>query len=482
MSKKFNIAQRISSPIADVMQNSIEHGDHPELLQPFNNALTANPNFKNYLNNMDMAEAIKLEKELDKLNTTQDIKAFDTVLNQIAKDPNFNFNRFNSANVAQTIQAIKAAPQQAATPVPPVASAPPPQPAPSTPPAPSAVHDASTANIGSAALKFATALDLDPKLKTAFQNATKYNPKFAAYIDAKMEDTGSGLLSKLTDKLLKTDTKGNPFIDTQVSEPLRGILNTIANDPNYDLKNLDGLGDALDKHTKAQHKSNVLAQTLKDNKNPALTSKISEDIEKANATEKTAQNHLVDSIRKAGGTVSPFAKADGHIIKSFFQEAFGPNGVKNAVSNLVDRLGLSGGQGAEFGGSMRFLGNLMESFFGRFAKLGPHFSNMISAGTQFATNLTGAPQAEFNGPSVATASATPTASAPIKTASVTPLEKPTGYDQSGRQVDPKKEPTKVASLSHDSFERAAKGQEAPADTSVALTNAPTFSAAPPAVA
>lgn len=343
--------------------------DSPEFEDSFNNAIEKNKNFKDFINKQPENELKKFGKKIESFNTPEDKVAFNKILEDVATNPNYDFSQLTAANIGATIaneKAILAGGPPAATP--PAATPPAAATSAATPPA--------------ATSDFELALKLDPEIEKALANAVVNNSKFANYLDEKADpsSTDPSLIDKIGKQLITRDINGNnPFLNTEVSEPFKGILNSIANNPNYDVQLLDNLTESMEAHAKAldelQKAQENFKTEVKKGVSPARQRVLQENLQDLEEVEHTTKMALIDDVRAAGGEVHAFAKMDRDTAMAFMGDLFKPGKDAGfALDNLIDKLGVSDAQATALREQLTPFLNLIKTMLQPYAELFQKYS------------------------------------------------------------------------------------------------------------
>ena len=79
----------------------------PQYGAGFEKALNDNPNFHSYVGNLTGGQINELRSTLSSYTSTEDVDAFNTILSDIAKTPDYDMNQLSAGNVGTTVTAMK---------------------------------------------------------------------------------------------------------------------------------------------------------------------------------------------------------------------------------------------------------------------------------------------------------------------------------------------------------------------------------------
>ncbi len=261
-------------------------------------------------------------------------------------------------------------------------------PATATATATAATTTATTATTGADDLnKLAEAVQMDTELEQAFKHA-QTNPQFGIYLKDKIDQAaasgGTSLVSSITKSLVKTDTNGNQFLDPNVTGPLKGVLNTIGNDPSYDMTLLNRLGDTIQVYNDAKDEHATRKNTYDNDSTPGITQAQAEDLRTLKVAETEALHEMVKAIRDAGGVTNAFATVDQKMKMQFLKDLLSPKpvgGADFAITQLVENSGMSEGQAQALRDMITPYMGLIEHMIGPYAqyfqKYGPELMGYV---------------------------------------------------------------------------------------------------------
>lgn len=172
--------------------------------------------------------------------------------------------------------------------------------------------------------------DLDPSIQEALGNAFAYNDQFAAYVIEKMTPAEGADAEASADfaTLLQN-------IRPEHAEYISNILNTIAQDPSYDVEeSLDPLVEAVAEHTDLTQQ---LADARAADASEAEIAELQRQITEANRA-------MIRAVSEAGGNVPALAAMDGATMMAFMSDLVTGSGVEGAITNLGNNLGMDAEQ------------------------------------------------------------------------------------------------------------------------------------------
>jgi hypothetical protein len=190
-------------------------------------------------------------------------------------------------------------------------------------------------NLGQSPEVFNKLDEMPTGLQQSFAHAYLNNANFRDYLTEAQENAVEGqpsLASAVFENLYKDDIKvdGKPVIDPQKVSAVQGILTTIGNDPEYDLKQVD-----------------AVVSTLEEGK--ALLTAAKEDgsiSQEERAALDANQKAIYRALRTAGADIPAFANMDIEMFMDFLTTLM-EQGFDAAISGLITDLDIEGTPEAE---------------------------------------------------------------------------------------------------------------------------------------